>query len=212
MAIAIASNALTTVAALQAELLPGEFRSSDRETLIINAASDLIEAECGRKFQKKTITAEKHQGRGHLFLRLDRYPIMSVSAVRVNGTALKLTDFDILADSGMLWKSDSWPWNPGAFQDLTRDPDPGSSDYNIEVDYIGGYVLPNDTGTISLPYALQLACIQLCLWMRSVPGLSGLESERIGNYSWKASQEVASRGIPANVLALIAPYRQAVIA
>ncbi len=210
--IALSENALTTIpnATLNPVLLA---TTEDLVRFLINAASDVVERACNRKLFYKEITAELHKGSGHLYLQLDRYPIVSVSEVLLDDS--EITDYSIISEPGLLWYEDSWTLSCGVFQDLTRDYDPASAEYNIEVSYLGGYVTQNQADadeelTRNLPYALEQACIEQVLFMLN--NSPGMKSESIGNYKYQISDAVEKGGIPPSVMALIAPYRQVSVA
>lgn len=210
--IALAGNSLTNIDA--AKLNPVLLAANeDLVRFLINAASDVIEEACNRKFYYEEIKSEEHQGSGHLYLQLNRYPIVSVIEVLIDDS--EVTDYTILSKPGLLRRSESWPLSCGIFQDLTNDYDPASADYNIEVTYIGGYVTPNQADedkelTRNLPYALEQACIEQVLFMLN--NSPGIKSESIGNYKYQVSDAVEKGKIPPSVMALIAPYRQVSVA
>ena len=211
MPVTLAANALTTVE--QVKSLTG-LTGDDQIKFRINAASDLIERLTGRSFGIAEITAEQHQGRGRPELILNRFPITELDEIREDGEAVDEDDYIVNAESGIVTKNNGyWPWAPGYHQDLTNDPDSSQAEFNIEADYTAGYVLPKDeAGAVvrSLPYYLELACIELVQWFadRSI----GIKSEHIGNYSYEVDSATLQGGIPSGIMAVIDRYKVAVLA
>ena len=77
-------------------------------------ASETIDLYCGRDFGLHEAVTEKHDGNGRERIRLDGYPIISVTSVTLGGTALtEDTDYAILDDAGILERIDYGTWTEG---------------------------------------------------------------------------------------------------
>lgn len=140
----LADNALTTLETLKAYLQEtGTNRDAIFERLI-NAASDVIEQYCGRKFKSATYT-EKHYGeRKNVFVK--NYPVSEIVSITDDDTALTA---DELADC----------INHSTYVELDEE-----REGPIEITYKAGYVLPKDHTAETprdLPYDIEQACILL---------------------------------------------------
>lgn len=168
---ALPTNALTTVATLAAELgISTPASSSAAEVDLerrISVASDLIEARCGRKFYKGTVT-EKVAGYGEATLRLSRYPLVSITSVTLDGTAVDSDSWSATpeqedADAGLLRHLDGcWEWTARLQGGASPEPRAGTERRLYTVVYVGGYVLPKDhSGPTprTLPHPLEQACL-----------------------------------------------------
>jgi hypothetical protein len=177
---AVAANALTTSATAIAEISGSSGSTSTIERLI-NVASEAIATYCGREFQLKS-RAEYHVPPHGERLLLKNFPVVTSSpgaAITVSLDGTSITDFTLEdADTGILRLVGGWG---GTSYDLAVDGSVagayqyGSGRRVLLVTYYGGYVLPNDTGTRTLPYELEQACIDTVasLWRRRGVDLSG---------------------------------------
>lgn len=153
--------------------------------LALSASSVAIERECNRELGMK-VSKQIIDGSGTKFLRLRNFPIHSVSMLKDKGTIVGLDEFSIEAESGMLFRRSGW--THGA--------------RTIEVEYLSGYILPNDTEDATeatLPRNYELACILYAQTLMQTPGVS---SERVGDISVNYTA-LASGDLPAAVAALI---------
>lgn len=165
MAVALATNALTTK-----ELIKGDLGIATAVTTyddiicgLINAASALIESRAGRKFHYESVTSEKLPGLGADTLSVARYPIDTSKIVTItyDGDTVDSTSYEIDGDgsSGIIRSLyGAFEWTAGGAGNICQDPLPGTERKLYAVSYYGGYVLPNDTGTRTLPADLELAC------------------------------------------------------
>lgn len=166
MAVSLAANALTTVAAVTERT--GTAYSNDRVTRAINVASNNIENAFGRPLGYAEVTEEdpeQHMGDGGTVLWLLRAPIISVTSVLIWDTEdeewTRSAAFDAL---GKLYRASGWTAGPAISADLTRGPNYTSLAYNIKVAYVGGFYLPAAEGSppasaTRLPYDIEEACI-----------------------------------------------------
>ncbi|ASS64673.2 phage head-tail connector protein [Paenibacillus sp. RUD330] len=182
---------LTTLDKVKKKLqIPSEDESQDDLLqLMVEAASQSIEAYCRRSFRLQEYT-ERRSGSSQAYLELKNYPIMDVSSVKVGGTLV--TDAEILPEKGMLLR-------PGGVW--------ASGIENVEVTYQAGYVLPADADhedSVTLPRPLEVACIMYA--MDLFKGSTAFESERIADYSVKYQVAKESGSLPPHIQALISPY------
>jgi len=159
----IATNALTTVATVKSDL---GISVSTYDTILeglVNAASTLIESRAGRQFHYEQVTAEKIAGHGTELLSVARYPIDKSKAVAItyDGDTVDTADYEVDGDgkAGLIRSIyGNWEWTAGGAGNITCDGLPGTERKLYSVTYYGGWVLPNDVGTRTLPDDLELAC------------------------------------------------------
>lgn len=169
---ALSDKALTTVASAKDYMGLLDDDSDYVIELLINSVSEDIEKRCRRTFRQTTQTEKVIGSSGHNLL-LACYPVTAVSAVTIDGVAVALTEYEILAESGELFRIDNtWP---------------SSEHRNITVAYTGGYVLPgqeNKTATPpvvrNLPYDLETACIKMVAVDFQRRGSEHLQTEVLG--------------------------------
>lgn len=180
VAVTLSTHALTTVENVK-RLLAGKdtlppAEHDDLLAFLINSLSEAVEQYCGsRHFEKGTYTNERYGRMRGQYLSLRQYPILSVSAVSIDGTAIAAgTDDDqygILSEEGLLYRADGWK----------ADEDPATAERDILATYVAGYVLPKDhvagTNERTLPYDLEYAVGQLVLAAYKFRAHVGLQSE-----------------------------------
>lgn len=160
MALTLITDALITVAEFT---LPA---SVTADTLVrnINSVSVAVRNELRRGLARKVYNSAapaKIAGSGGQWLKLPRWPIESVQAVRVGDQAI--TDYERTEkgdDNGLLFRQGGWPMVAGVTDYITFDIDTRLQSFNIEIEYIGGWVLPNATpvvGAIDLPWDIRQA-------------------------------------------------------
>lgn len=133
-------------------------------------------------------------------LLLDRQPIVSVSALTIDDVALAGSEYEIDAKAGMIYRLDTSGY-----------PCPWSVYKAAAISYIGGYVLPGNSGA-NLEPAIEGACVELVKmfwWARQrdpmikaedVPGVMSLEY-------WVGS--LGEEGeLPPSVKMRLAPFRR----
>lgn len=196
MAISLAANALTTLAAAQSHVSDVTVASEDKIKRLINVASEFIAREVGRVLHQGAVAAELHAGQGHVRLYLKRYPILSAGlVVSFDGTALAAADFEIDSlDEGVLYKRSGWAWIPQSLPGAVYEPIAGSEEKLYSVAYTGGYVTPSQetpSNARTLPWDLEQVCLELVgqLFVRSTRDPT-ITSEKIG--SWGASYAAGS--------------------
>jgi hypothetical protein len=187
MPIGLKAYALTTAERLRFLGGAPSGRNLDEYNFAINAVSREIAKYCGRDLHQVTHTAEApeyHEGSGRLYLYLHHYPVVSITAVKVNGS--EVTDFRSSTEdkaNGRLYRENAWPRLVPAYCDLTRDPDYSRAREHIEVAYIGGYKTPAqgevEEGEHEVPEDLEMCVFrELREVMTGGDGQSRIKSER----------------------------------
>lgn len=211
---ALASNALTTLATAKSELqLTGSCDDSYLERLI-NAASDFVEQYTGRSFYNEAAKVEKVAGYATAFLTVSKSPLNSIASITFDGETVAAADYEIHnAGAGMIWKRGGWVWTAPRRQDITDPPLPGYERRLYQVTYDGGYITPNQVGTRDLPYDLEDAALRLVAMRYRQRGRDpSIVSERL--LSWSASYDKGSGGsetapgIPPDVVSILDRYKQ----
>lgn len=186
MAVALASNALTTVEEVRDRLGILGNDQNDRLTRLVNAASDYIERKLDRKLYREVITNEKVIGEGTDKIVLSRRPIVSISEIRYKDQVISSSSYEILGDgvSGIVQStSGGFVWTAHHVVDVSFSKVPGTELQSFEVDYTGGYYLPSDSANRNLPYDLEEACISLVISRyNSLTRDQNIKSERILSY------------------------------
>jgi hypothetical protein len=107
--------------------------------------SALIARFCNRVFAKQTYSQQFRDVESDA-LSLSQYPIVSVTSITEDGTVLASTDYEIDAAKGLIYR-------------LYNDERVCWSACKITVVYLGGFVLPGDSGTRDLPQDLEEAAL-----------------------------------------------------
>lgn len=109
---------------------------------LIAAASAHIVTITGRSFAKERVK-ETVRGNGSNEILLTRRPVNTIHAITLDNDPV--VDFDTTKsdlDSGILWRSNRWDWQPSRWWHLTDTPYVGSEEPNYVVEYTAGYTLP----------------------------------------------------------------------
>lgn len=118
---------------------------------LIAAAQAEMEVKHGRRLEYQSSIVEKYNGQGEAQLFLKCYPVVSVTQVKVDGTVLNSTNYDIDPEKGILYGC----WEEG-FQ-------------NIEVTYSAGYWTDKATnppaGVSRLPADIHHECLELIAYL-----------------------------------------------
>ncbi|WP_339321379.1 phage gp6-like head-tail connector protein [Paenibacillus sp. FSL W8-0194] len=174
---------LTTLDRLKGILGPqADVWGDDMLTLQIASASSTIENYCKRHFKKQRYSERVSGHSNSKYLNLRNYPIYSVELPSD-------WDFEVL-DDGRLFRAEGWP----------------QGEHNIQVSYIGGYVLPGDATEEeprTLPEPLELACLLLAQQGLRDPSI---RSERVGDISITYADAGEDGRLPGAVEALISPF------
>ena len=192
MAVNLNANALLTTTELQ-EFLQWTSTDTDYMNTLINFASDFIEKYCGRIFKAAAYASEVYDGNGERELYLKNAPINSVTKIAFWDTYnnSELQTYNVHIDY-MIYGAEGYIYMRGKWVEGHR---------NYQITYNGGYMV--------LPYDLRKACADLCAWMRDNKDKVGLQSERIGSYSYSLGATISIGGLelPAQVLSLLTNYR-----
>ena len=163
---------------------------------LINRMTDSINTYLRRSIKTATYTNEFYDGRGELELILKNYPITTLTKVEyydkitasVTWTLTEDTDFIQYADEGYLYKGSGW----------------ANGHKNIRITYTAGYT--------TVPEDIILALLKLCSYEIMAKGKSGIESERIGDYSISftgaKANKVSIMYIPEDIQGLLLPYKR----
>lgn len=204
----LAANALTSLAAVSEDL--GITLGTDKSQLarFINAASDMIEGYCNRKFARTVVVEEKVAGRGEKTLLVERAPLVSIEEISYDGTALDEDGYEIHnAGAGIIYNKFSvWSWDTPYVQGASATPYPAAERKLYAVSYTGGFLLPC-ADSRDLPYDLEQACIDLVVSKYNRKGEDpNIKSEKISKWSATYGDWM----IPPRVQAILNIYRRAV--
>ena len=169
-----ATSHLTTLARVQSDL--GVAAGTDDDLLIdmIDRASSAIARETRRVFGVETVT-ETLDGSGTRLLGLSRAPVVEVTEVTEDGTAIDTADYSIEdAESGALYRADGWGrsgglrmWGTDAY--ASGYILPGYRGQRYAVTYRAGWILPPEVNPFmdnapadpqNLPGAVEQACLE----------------------------------------------------
>lgn len=147
------STRLTTLARVKSSLGISLADTSQDERLepLIDDASAAIAGYCGRVFARESVT-EALVGYGRTSMQLDRTPLVLVSAVRHEGTAV--TDWEYYdKEAGFLFRECRFDDSRATDVWINRSPAPMPGKHAWQVDYLGGWLLASDnitpSGTLS---------------------------------------------------------------
>lgn len=177
---------------------------------LIGAASEAIRRYIGRpQLHYSASIVEKLPGyAGQVRLYLGAVPLISVASVVLpDGTSLGPTEY-VVEDliTGALYRRDGWP-----FTGVDAGGVLYAEEKAIVVTYAGGWVTPAQSGTRTLPYDLEHACILAVVSAyRSEPRDASIASESLGDYSVSFAKPSPSGGgvLPDAAVALLSTYRR----
>lgn len=187
---ALPSNALTTVAAVESALgIPTGSETALLERLIA-AVSEAAERYCARRFGRAAVV-EKVPGYGAAYLEVSRTPIESVTSVALDGAPVSDYSLHYSPSTGeavALYRAAGWAWTAQSVDAAAPFRLPGTESRSYEVSYTGGYVLPKDgppdAGQIALPADLEEAAIAAVVDLYLARGQrTDIASESIGDAS-----------------------------
>lgn len=172
---ALASNALTTVARLVRELkITAPASDSDDYAQLedlIGEVSDAVESYCSRSFAKAE-RMEAVPAYDTDTIRLTHYPVLTVSEVLFNGAAVSAAEWSTTpaeedAKAGLLRNLIGvWSWSSNFDSSAAPEKHPGHEKRLYTVTYAAGYVLPKDATADSprtLPRDLERAVLLACV-------------------------------------------------
>lgn len=154
---------------------------------LITRASDVLARNCRRVFALEAVEEQLRLTQCRAELVLARYPIVEITSITENGTALACSDYEIDKASGILTRlhgERACFWNP----------------WKIDIAYRAGYPLP-----AAAPAALQQAALRLVtayrLGAKRDPMLRSVHVEDIGTRSYRLDE------LPPDVLGLVRQFR-----
>jgi hypothetical protein len=218
MSIPLDSEALTTVSAVRDGFSTSA--SDDAITRMINRVSQRFAQRCARTWAwaiSDSSAPEYIRCQGKFWLYVKRKPITDVVQIRVglhsypNGfVGYTLHDYQRTAQwdkQGKIYRLAGWVMLAPEFDRLTGKPDTrrASQLFSAEVQYSGGYILPQYDGIISathnpagasrnLPWQLEDACIREVRNLLVRPHGSLIEERTAGGWSQKFSDHHSGRG------------------
>lgn len=210
---------LCTLATLKTYLGITGDAQNDFLTLLIKQVSSQIENYLGYSLERSENEAELHSVNNEQLLLLDKQPIQEVSKVTIGGEEVE--DYKLIpkySSVGMLYRGLGWC---GSYYTRGMTYDVVSGFYEIEVDYISGYYLPNEEGytegaSDSLPYDIMSACLVACseLWNIKQNKADGIKSYSEGGISttFADSGSMADCGLSDKVCAMLIDYRRQAVA
>jgi hypothetical protein len=166
-----------------------------RQASLVSRASQKVLDHCRRGFIQQAVT-EAHDGKNSPRLWLRRVPVITVSAVTVNGEAIDNSQGD-----GWTFKPRTGELVRGDGIDATRFAQWFPSGcQNVVVQYWGGYA--------AVPGPVLEATCWAAKWMSDRGKISGIfQSESIGDYSYSlADPKGMPLALPDEICALLAEY------
>lgn len=179
---------------------------------LINVASDMIENYCDRNFKKQTYNNEKYQPTGRQRLVLQNRPVISVDIITKNDTEVDSTSYFIENEkAGFVFKHDKWDQDYRlARSSISKNFQPGTNKYNIEVTYTAGYVLPKDAtqeDPRTLPYDLEQAAILTVQYLNNAEDSDlRVQKESIADVSQTYFEQKMQNELPAEIINKIDRY------
>ena len=215
---ALNANALTTVETLKNELSITDSSEDLRLERLINTASQQIENYLGRQLYYDAAIEEKRPGYTSMLLRVDVTPIVSITEITYNDSVLDSDNYEIHdADAGLIYNTATWITTAPYTQEITQERVWGEERKLYQVTYAGGWVTPEQGGTVTLPSDIEDACVRLSASRYNQIGRdSSITQEKLGDwsatYGGQSSSELStSGGIPPAIRSVLDTYRRAVI-
>jgi hypothetical protein len=177
-------------------------------TEIIDEVSQLVVDFLGYDLAKQTYT-ETLAGNARTYLMLARVPLVSVTTVSYQGTAL--TDYSIADyDAGLLYRESGWTVASPSVSRLVYDPHPGFAAQDWSILYTAGYALPageepDTTAEHMLPYSLRSYVYDMISFFYGQSNTEpGLKSRSIGgsdgvSEEYFSGSELGSYGFPLSI-------------
>jgi hypothetical protein len=141
---ALRANALTTLARLKTALGISGSSYDDYLSRLINAVSQYIENQVGRKLYYQTVTEEEIRGEGQKRMYVEVTPLILITSITYDDADIATANYEIVdADTGAIgYKYGNWNWSADAIENILSDIYPGSERKLYKVTYVGGYVTP----------------------------------------------------------------------
>jgi len=175
---ALATNALTNVATMEAVLGLASGSADARLQRVINQASAIAEAFAGRVFYRNTAISEKHPGQNTPIIVLEQPPINSITSVTyLTQSAEDSSSYEIHdANVGEVYRvSGTWGGVDVLFGDASRTVYSGQGRMVWTFAYDGGWYTPkqdDDSGSVTrtLPYDIEQAVIAIAVALYRAEG------------------------------------------
>lgn len=196
--VAAATRRLATEAALRVELGSPAEPLAARVDDVLDQASAAVESFCGRSLARETVSEVFRQDAwsGIDALHLSRRPIVSMTSITEDGTALDAADREFDPESGMVYR-------------LSSDERICWTARKITIVYVAGYLMPDETGT-TLPYAITRATLMTAAAMFHAIGRDpALRSESVDGVAAASylDPRAAALGLPPAAADLLMPFR-----
>jgi hypothetical protein len=175
----------------------------------IDEASQIIVDYLDTDLVKQTYT-ETVAGTGGTKMVLSRSPIVSISSITLDGTAV--TDYSVMnARAGILYRESGWTLKAQSFSRLTYDPFVNYEEADWTIVYDAGYTLPAGVAPSAGDFELSIAfrsyasdMVSYLFRQKSTTG-KGLKSRTMGGPDgmseeyFSASESIGSTGIPLEI-------------
>lgn len=167
---ALASNALTTIATLESVLGLASGSADTALTRAINEASAIADSYAGRVFYRQTAITEKHVGLFGPILTIKNAPLNSITSVSYLGTAVDSSTYEIHdANVGQIYRvSGTWEGVESSYVDSSGTLYAGAGRKVWTIVYDGGWYTPNQASgqiTRNLPYDIEQAAIAIAIYL-----------------------------------------------
>lgn len=205
---AVRAQDLTTLATVKLELgiATGVTTYDTVLERFIAVATDAIEKHCRRSFYQLSVSAEPVKGHGGVRLIVARTPIVSVSAITINGATVDSSSYSIEdAEARLLYKESGWQWTAVLQGELAAPIQRAGTEQSLYlVTYVGGYLTPTQ-GSRTLPYDVEQASIDTVV---SLYRNRGRYQRLVEETTEEAEQTWPGKIIPGPALGLLKPYRR----
>jgi hypothetical protein len=215
---ALASDALTTLAKLKTRLGISDSSRDEQLEMAISAASAMIVSYLGRVLAYSAAVVDRVAGQGTPELSVSRAPVWSITSIVDDGQTVDSGAYTCVGDdarAGIIRATSGWVWRPGLVgESISRDPVPGHEALDIVVIYAAGYTTPNQatvSGIDVLPADIEAACLMLATNLYAADGTDvAVASESLMSYSVSYGNPenlYGSSGMPKRVEAMLASHR-----
>ena len=160
---------LTTIEAVKEQLcIPTDDTSQDNMLeRMIKAATDAIEAECRRDFEKQEYEESYYVDSFKIILQ--GYPVDTIAEIKLDDK--EVTDYALNKNKGFVVAP-----NRENFQG------------HFEVKYTAGYILPGENNR-DLPHDIENACITLAVEQYNIQGAAGIKMENVDQLRIQYSEQ-----------------------
>lgn len=212
----LTASALTTLAALKAELsLSSSAEDAYLASLIERASARLVSLCGGRQWHYDQAITEKVASWGSPFLLLTRRPVWSVASVELEGVAFTDEYYIENALAGVLARKQSvWP-STALRVGIEGEPMAGAERRLYTVVYAGGWVTPSQATPElprTLPHDIEEAALALAVQTYRQRGRDlTIQSKKLLSASVTYATGEAASTLPAVVSSVIAAYGEVIV-